>query len=105
VAILLAFVVVPEIKKWQARRALDQAMKEFEASSAAALDHSNRNQPAKSRRTRDATDAREQASRPRAGERCIGGSVVLVRIKDGVPSYQQVLEQGRPVRCEGNSRQ
>lgn len=104
IVIVLAFVVVPEIKEWQAGRELDRALAEFQAGSAAALDQLNRQQANADRRTREVAFAREQAKRLRANEQCVGGSVVRVRQKDGVPSYQQILEGGRPVKCSGNRR-
>ena len=104
VAIVLAFIVVPEIKEWQARRELERALKNFEAGSAAAMQQLNRQNAESSRRTQEAAYARQQALLLRSDEQCVGGSVVRVLRKDGVPSYQQVLERGRPVKCSGNKR-
>jgi uncharacterized membrane protein YccC len=103
-AVVFAFVVVPEIKEWQARRELERALRDFEAGTAAALQQLDRQHAETTRRTREAAYAREQALLLRSGEQCVGGSVVRVTRKDGVPSYRQVLERGRPVRCAGNKR-
>ena len=74
VAIIVAFVVVPEIKEHRARAEINQMVKEF------------------------------AASKLGPDQRCISGLVVRMRVQDGVPTYEQITRNGRPVRCVGNKR-
>lgn len=103
----LALIVKPAFDEWRLRRVLA----EFEQQASATMDQAAREMrriqqqqvEAQNRRRQEAA-ALEAAKVLGASERCVAGSVVRVTERDGVPSYQQVLKGGKPVRCAGNRR-
>ena len=107
VSIIVAFVVVPEIKEHRARAEINQMVKEFteemDLQSARAARANPANVEAK-RRQQQLANAKEAASKLGPDQRCISGLVVRTRVQDGVPTYEQITRNGRPVRCVGNKR-
>ena len=101
VSIIVAFVVVPEIKEHRARAEINQMVKEF--TEEMDLQSARANVEAK-RRQQQLANAKEAASKLGPDQRCISGLVVRMRVQDGVPTYEQITRNGRPVRCVGNKR-
>ena len=107
VVLFVALLVVPAINEWRSRRALA----EFEAKTAATLEQASmeirRGQLEESERQRRHSQfaaAEREGKRLGPSQRCIAGSVVRVTQRDGVQAFEQVLENGRTVRCAGRSR-
>lgn len=104
VAIVFAFVVVPEIKERRAVSAMNKAISDFEAQMELETARLSRQRLEAKRQAQRAQAAYEAAIRLRPDEKCLGGSVVRVVHVDGTPSYTQVSSNGRPVKCSGNKR-
>ena len=104
VAIIVAFVVVPEIKEHRARAEINQMVKEFTEEMDLQSARAARANVEAKRRQQQLANAKEAASKLGPDQRCISGLVVRTRVQDGVPTYEQITRSGRPVRCVGNKR-
>mgnify|MGYP000846665092 CR=1 FL=1 len=98
--LFFALVVVPEIKEYRAARAL-QALSEQMSEEVADMERERAKRESAKRRKAN----QDRAARAlRADERCVAGTVVRQVVRAGVPSYEQVLRNQRPVRCKGRER-
>lgn len=104
VAIIFAFVIVPEIKERRAVAAMNAAMNQLNAEMERDAVQSRAKQSQAKRRSEQVRAANDAAMRLRPGEQCLSGSVVKLTRRDGVPSYEQVTQGGQPVKCAGNLR-
>ena len=104
VSIIVAFVVVPEIKEHRARAEINQMVKEFTEEMDLQSARAARANVEAKRRQQQLANAKEAASKLGPDQRCISGLVVRTRVQDGVPTYEQITRNGRPVRCVGNKR-
>ena len=106
-AILIAFVVVPEIKEWRMRSALEDYAEQVQVELDKASLQSGRisHDALEAKARADHLKATVESSRVLApNERCMDGSVVRVGKRDGVPTYEQLSRRGLPVKCRGNKR-
>lgn len=89
-----------EVWSWRAGKAVDQFAQDMEKSIESSAQQA-REQSRQIERNRVAADRRLLLSR---NQRCVSGTVVDTSPVNGTPSFRQVLEDTRPVRCVGNSR-
>jgi len=68
---------------------------------AARLGHERIEAEARAQRRQAIVEASRVLAR---NERCMGGTVVRVAEREGVPTYEQVSQNGIPVRCLGSKR-
>ena len=107
VVVFAAFIVKPAFDEWRASRAIAKFQEELGTmADKASLEVRRAQQQELERRNRRSqmAAAEQDAKRLKAGEQCISGFVVLVTRREGVPSYEQVLAGGSPVKCAGNRR-
>ena len=86
-----------ELEKHRVAKALEVFSQQMKAESAAVAKAGRQQQL---NRERAALDDR-RARRLNSGERCVGGSVIRTGKSGSTREFQQVLEQGKPVACNG----
>jgi hypothetical protein len=104
IVVFVSLVVVPEIKERRAINAFNESVQAMGDKANADAAAARRTRLAAAQAEREARWRREAAMRLKPDQRCVGGSVVTVRTRDGAPAYTQVLSGGKPVRCAGNRR-